>query len=191
MGAQLYQKAWTGVTVKEAYDESTEDSVYQGLHPHALSNKGGLSRVDLPANIKSESAAFDYVDKLLEKDAYCDKWGSMFYVEIPNAVVKNVSVVAGVKTVKNTKTGVKKWINVFTVSFRKICEANEGSKDFTTKPAATAFAKEKALEGFTVTIDIAKKLNDPALATVCKIEPTYKTIKQKQSLFIFFGFYPT
>lgn len=191
MGAQVYQKSWHGLNVKEAYNEATDDSVYQGLHPHALNNKGGLSRVSLPSNIKSEAAAFDYVDKLLEQDAYGDKWGSMFYIEIPNHVVKNVSVISGVKTVKNTKTGVKKWVNVFTVSYRKVFESNEGSKDFTSKPDAVAFAKEKTLQGFTVVMDIAKKLSDPSLATVFRMEPTYKTIKQKQSLFIFFGFYPT
>lgn len=191
MGAQVYQKAWHGINVQEAYKEAIDDSVYQGLHPHALRNKGGLSRVSLPASVKTEALAFDYVDKLLEKDAYCDKWGNMFYVEIPNHTVKNVSVIGGVKTVKNIKTGVKKWVNVFTVTYRKLFEGNQESKDFTTKQAANDFAKEKALLGFSVSLDIAKKLSDPTLANVFKMEPAFKTVKQKQSLFIFFGFYPT
>lgn len=190
MGASVYQKAWHGITVQEAYKEATEDSVYQGLHPHALYNKGGLTRVSLPATIKSEVDAFDHIDKLMELDAYSDKWSNMFYVELPNAVVKDVSVISGVKSVKNTKTGAKKWVNVFTVTYRKIFEGNQDSKDFTTKQAANDFAKEKALLGFSVSLDVAKKLSDPSLANVAKMEPAYKTVKQKQSLFIFFGFYP-
>ena len=116
--------------------------------------------------------------------------GSMFYVEIPNAVVKNVSVISGVKSVKNTKNGAKKWVNVFTVTYRKMFEGNQDSKDFTTKQAANDFAKEKALMGFSVSLDIAKKLSDRSLANIAKIEPVYKTVKQKQNLFVFFGFYP-
>lgn len=191
MGAQVYQKAWHGLNVQEAYKEAIDDSVYQGLHPHALHNKGGLTRVSLPASVKTEAAAFDHVDKLLEQADYGDKWGNMFYVEIPNHTVKNVLVICGVKTVKNTKTGAKKWVNVFTVTYRKLFEGNEGSKDFTNKKSANDFAKELTLLGLSVSIDIAKKLSDPTLANVCKMEPTFKSVKQKQSLFIFFGFYPT
>lgn len=190
MSAEVYQKAWHGLNVQESYKEAIDDSVYQGLHPHSLNNKGGLIRVSLPPSVKTEADAFDYVDKLLEQPAYRDKWGSMFYVEIPNAVVKNVSVISGVKSVKNTKNGAKKWVNVFTVTYRKMFEGNQDSKDFTTKQAANDFAKEKALMGFSVSLDIAKKLSDPSLANIAKIEPVYKTVKQKQNLFVFFGFYP-
>lgn len=191
MGSQIYQKAWHGLNVQEAYKDATYDSVQQGLHPHALHNKGGLIRVSLPASVKSEADAFDHIDKLLEQPAYGDKWGNMFYVEIPNATVKEVSIVSGVKTIKNEQKGVKKWINVITVKFHIPCEHNHQEKEFTDKKLANDFAKEKVLQGFYVSIETAKKLSDPGLANICKMEPTYKRVKQKQNLYIFFGFYPT
>lgn len=191
MGAQVFQRAWFGLDAKTAYKEATEDAVYNGLHPNALHGKGGLSRVSLPANIKNEASAFDYIDKLMEQNAYNDKWGNMFYVEIPNATVKEVSVISGVKTIKNEKKGVKKWINVITVKFHIPCEHNHQEKEFTDIKSANDFAKEKVLQGFYVSIETAKKLSDPGLANICKMEPTYKRVKQKQNLYIFFGFYPT
>lgn len=191
MGAQVFQRSWFGLDAKIAYKEAVDEAVYDGLHPNALHGKGGLSRVILPAKVKDEVAAYEHIDKLLDQNAYNDKWGSMFYVEIPNAAIKEVSVISGVKTIKNEKKGVKKWINVITVKFHIPCEHNHQEKEFTDKKAATDFAKEKVLQGFYVNLENSKKLSDPGLANICKMEPTYKRVKQKQSLFIFFGFYPT
>jgi len=191
MGAQVFQRSWFGLDAKIAYKEAVDEAVYDGLHPNALHGKGGLSRVILPAKVKDEVAAYEHIDKLLDQNAYNDKWGSMFYVEIPNAAIKEVSVISGVKTIKNEKKGVKKWINVITVKFHIPCENNHQEKEFTDKKAATDFAKEKVLQGFYVNLENSKKLSDPGLANICKMEPTYKRVKQKQSLFIFFGFYPT
>lgn len=192
MGAYDFTASGYGVNVREVYDSVCQDSIDNGTHPNHLRQKGQLKQVALPAKATIKNI-YDLADEYLQKPQYSDKYGPMYYFEIPNARKVKVKVPSGAVVKKNTSKGVRKWETVYTVTYEefKYERWNNVTKDFKTSALATAFAKELAVKGTHSTIDIAKKLSDPKLARLANVEPKLKEVMQKQSLFVFFSFLPS
>lgn len=192
MGAISFEESAYGVDAKSAYEDACQNAIDNGLHPQKLTYKGQLQKVQLPsgANIKN---IYSFVNKYLDMNAYSDKYSPMYYFEIPNARTQEVSVPAGVTVVKNSAKGVKKWETVFTVSYEEFKQHSFRTiqKDFKTNVLATEYAKSLAANGIECKLDISKKLNNPALSNVATFKTKYKKVKQKQSLFVFFGMCPS
>lgn len=192
MGAYDFTASGYGANVNEVYESVCQDSIDNGTHPNHLRGKGQLKKVALPANATIKNI-HDLADGYLQKPQYSDKYGPMYYFELPNAKKAKVRVPSGAVVKKNTAKGVRKWETVYSVTYEefKFQNWNKVSKDFKTNALAAAFAKELAAKGVHSVIDIAKKLSDPKLARLASVEPKMKEVTQKQSLFVFFSFLPS
>lgn len=192
MGAQAFYASGFGIDSKSVYTEVCEQEIDNGIHPNDLRHKGFLKKLPLPVGANAKNI-YKFVKTQTNSNDYCDKYGPMLYFEIPNARTVEVSVPASVIMEKNNSKGVKKWETIYTLKFLEFFHGNyrDSTKDFKSIVDASKYAKELAMKGIESKLDISKKLSDPKLVNLAKFVVKYKKIKQKQSLFVFFGMFPT
>lgn len=192
MGAQAFYSSGFGIDVKSVYLEVCEQEINNGIHPNNLRHKGSIKKVPLPSGATVKNI-YNFVKKNIDSSDYCDKYGPMLYFEIPNSRISEISVPAGVIIEKNTAKGSKKWETVYTLNFEEWFHGNykKTQKEFKTIAEASKYAKSLAIKGISSKLDISKKLSDPKLVNLSTFNVKYKKFKQKQSLFVFFGLYPT
>ncbi len=192
MGAYNFTSYGHGINVHDVYEDVFDQAISNGIHPNHLRNKGQLKKVALPEKANKKNI-YDIAEDYLEKDSYQDKYGPMYYFEIPNAISVKTKVISGSTVNKSSEKGSIKWETVYTVSYEEFKHGQffAVNKDFKTNPLATAFAKELAMNGLHSTINISKKPSNAKLSQLATVAPKYKEVTQKQSLFVFFSVLPS
>ena len=183
MGAHDFMYTRKGLDANKLYSEIIEEDREEYGQSSGLSRKMGLQKVTVPAKIKEKDIG-KYIDSLLEKSEYGDKYGPTFYIEFLKSEKADIQEIAGCD-IKKPEVG-KLWKTVYVVKFFEYRD-REVVKD--TKTEAINTAKELAAKGVYSEVTVEKRLTTKN--TIAIVSPKYKKVNKYINSYYFFGFMPS
>lgn len=188
MGAQDFYFVRYGLDVKAEYADIVEEEIREYGHSSGFSHKGGLTRVNLPANVKTPVKIQAYIEKLMDKDEYADKWAPTFYICVPKSRKKEINEICGVITTKPNIKVAAQWETIHVVHFFDGIRDRRIEKK--TAKEANEVAKNTALKGIHAHVTLEKKLVSKD-SLIVSYHPKYKKVNKLVDTYYFFGFKPS
>lgn len=194
MGAETFYHSAKGLSAKEAYKEFTDGHMDEYGQRSGMQHKGGLQKVTLPSNVKTEKQIWKHIETLIEKAPYDDKWGPAFYIEVLNTGKIEVQEITGVTVKKPENKGAAQWKTVYVVTYydNNSMIPSEKRVEKATQAEALDAAKKLAMNVnvYDVKIVLEKKLTSKT-NLIAKVEPKYKKVKKPANTYYFFGWRPS
>lgn len=187
MGARDFGFTAHGLSAEKAYNQYIEADYEEYGSSSGFRQKQGLRRVSVPETVKTPKQIEKYIEGLLEKAPYDDKYAPAFYIEVKNTKKMDINEISGVTITKPAaRKGSTQWKTIYVVSY---VDNIEKRFERDTQKEALDCAKVYAEKGFVVSILIEKKMMSKT-NQVAVVKPKYKKVKKLVNTYYFFGWVP-
>lgn len=187
MGARDFSFIAHGLNAEKAYAQYAEADYEECGNSSGFRQKGGVRKVTVPETVKTPKQIDKYIESLMDRSPYNDKYAPAFYIEVKNAKKMDMDEIVGVTITKPpAKKGATQWKTIYVLAY---FDHYERRIEKNTQKEALDNAKVLAEKGFQVEIMLEKKLESKT-NQVALVRPKYKKVKKLVNAYYFFGWVP-